>query len=278
MAKTIVTHLSPDLDAIASSWLVKRYMPGWESADYAFVPAGETLDGKKPDENAEIIHVDTGLGKFDHHQFAERLSATKRVFDHLEEEGQVKEKDFEAIEHMVSFVTEIDNFGEVHFPDPTDVKYSFMIHEFIYPLRGLLSSDVELMNMTMLILDSILYTIKNDLKAESEIREGVVLKTSWGKTLLMETQNESSVKYALKKGFDMVVRRDPENHTIRIKTQPDPKSDLTPLYEKILKVDPKATWFLHASKNMLLNGSSKNPNSIPSALSLSRLIEILKKI
>lgn len=132
-----------------------------------------------------------------------------------------------------------------------------MIHEFIYPLRGLLSSDVELMNMTMLILDSILYTIKNDLKAESEIREGVVLKTSWGKTLLMETQNESSVKYALKKGFDMVVRRDPENHTIRIKTQPDPKSDLTPLYEKILKVDPKATWFLHASKNMLLNGSSK---------------------
>jgi len=270
--------MSPDLDAITSSWLVKRYMPGWESADHAFVPTGETLNGKHPDENAEIIHVDTGLGNFDHHQFSERLSATKRVFDYLAGKNLIKKRDLDAIGHMVTFVTEIDNFGEVHFPDPTDIKYSFMVHEFVYPLRGLLSSDTELMNMTMLILDSILYTIKNDLKSENEIREGVILKTSWGKTLLMETQNESSVKYALKKGFDMVVRRDPENHTIRIKTQPDPKSDLTPLYEKIRKVDPKATWFLHASKNMLLNGSSKNPHTIPSALTISRLIEILKKI
>jgi len=278
MIKTIVTHLSPDLDAIASSWLVKRYMPGWASAEHAFVPAGETLGGKKPDENPEIIHVDTGLGRFDHHQFSKRLSATKRVFEHLDEENHIREKDVEALEKMVAFVTEIDNFGEVHFPDPTDVKYSFMVHEFIYPLRGLLSSDMELMSMMILVLDSILYAIKNDLKAEQEIRDGVVLKTAWGKTLLMEIQNEAAVKYALKKGFDMVVRRDPENHTVRIKTQPDPKSDLTPLYKKIRAVDPKATWFLHASKNMLLNGSSKNPKSIPSSLSLLRLIEILKKM
>ncbi|MDP4010922.1 MAG: hypothetical protein Q8P72_01705 [Candidatus Roizmanbacteria bacterium] len=275
--KTIVTHMSPDLDAIASSWLVKRYMPGWDEADHAFVPAGETLENKKPDENPDIIHVDTGLGRFDHHQFSERLSATKRVFDHLAEENLIKEKDLEAIEEMMIFVTEIDNFGEVRFPDPTDVKYSFMIHEFIYPLRGLLSSDMELMSMTMLMLDSVLFTIKNNLKAENEIHDGVILQTAWGKTLVMEVKNESAVKHALKKGFDMVVRRDPENHTVRIKTQPDPKFDLTPLYEKMIKADPKATWFLHASKNMLLNGSSKNPNSVPSSLSLTRLIEIVSK-
>lgn len=278
MANTIVTHISPDLDAITSSWLVKRYMRGWESADHAFVPAGETLNNKNPDENSDIIHVDTGLGKFDHHQFSERLSATKRVFEYLAEEDLIKKRDFEAVEQMVAFVTEIDNFGEVHFPDPTDTKYAFCVHEFIYPLRGLLSSDLELMNMMFLILDSILYTIKNGIKAEDEIKEGVVMKTSWGKTLVMEVQNEAAVKFALKKRFAMVVRRDPENQTIRIKTQPDPKSDLTPLYEKMLKVDSKATWFLHASKNMLLNGSSKNPNSVPSSLSLSRLIEILKKM
>jgi len=132
--------------------------------------------------------------------------------------------------------------------------------------------------MTFLILESILYTIKNNLKAEDEIKSGVILKTPWGKTLVMEVQNEAAVKYALKKGYDMVVRRDPENNTIRIKTQPDPKLDLTPLHEKMVKVDPTATWFLHASKNMLLNGSSKNPNSVPSKLSLSRLIEILRKM
>lgn len=274
--KTLVTHISPDLDAITSLWLIKRYLPCWESAEHAFVPAGETLEDKDPDQNPDIIHVDTGLGKFDHHQFNERLSATKRVFEYLIKEDCIKKKDLAAIEHIVSFVTEIDNFGEVHFPDPTDIKYSFCLHEFIYPLRGQLSSDAELVNVIFLVLDSILYTIKNNLKAEEEIKEGVVLKTTWGKTLVVEVQNEVTIKYALKMGYDMVVRRDPEKLTIRIKTQPDPKFDLTRLYEKLILVDPKATWFLHASKNMLLNGSSKNPNSIPSALSLSRLIEILR--
>lgn len=276
--KTIVTHISPDLDAIASSWLLKRYLPEWDSAEHAFVPAGETYEGKAPDVDLEILHVDTGMGRFDHHQLSERSSATKRVFDYLSEEGYIKEKDLEALEQMVTFITDIDNFGEVHFPDPTDVRYAFCLHEFIYPLRSKCSSDTELMSLVMLILDSILYTEKNNLRAEDEIKEGVVLTTHWGKTLVMETKNEAAVKYALKKGFEMVVRRDPETSTIRIKTQPSKKYDLTSLHTQIVKVDPDATWFLHASKNMLLNGSAKNPNSRPSSLSLHRLIEILKEI
>ncbi len=276
--KTIVTHISPDLDAIASSWLLKRYLPEWDSAEHAFVPAGETYEGKAPDVDPEILHVDTGMGRFDHHQLSERSSATKRVFDYLSEEGYIKEKDLEALEQMVTFITDIDNFGEVHFPDPTDVRYTFCLHEFIYPLRSKCSSDTELMSLVMLILDSILYTEKNNLRAEDEIKEGVVLSTHWGKTLVMETKNEAAVKYALKKGFEMVVRRDPETSTIRIKTQPSKKYDLTSLHTQIVKVDPDATWFLHASKNMLLNGSTKNPNSRPSSLSLHRLIEILKEI
>lgn len=276
--KTIVAHISPDLDAITSAWLITRYLPEWDTAEYAFVPAGETYKGMPPDANPEIIHVDTGMGRFDHHQLSERTSATKRVFDYLAEEGYIKERDLEALEHLVNFVTEIDNFGEVHFPDPTNIRYTFCLHEFIYPLRSKFTSDTELLSMVMLILDSILYTEKNNLRAEEEITEGVVLQTHWGRTLLMETKNEAAVKYALKKGFEMVVRRDPDTSTIRIKTQPNKKYDLTPLHKIIIKADPDATWFLHASKNMLLNGSSKNPNSRPSSLSLHRLIEILKEI
>ncbi|CAN5225009.1 hypothetical protein BH09PAT2_BH09PAT2_01180 [soil metagenome] len=276
--KTIVTHISPDLDAIASTWLILRYLPEWGNADHAFVPAGETYEKKPADLDPDVIHVDTGMGKFDHHQLTERTSATKRVFDYLAEEGFVKERDLEALEHMVLFITEIDNFGEVHFPDPTNIRYMFCLHEFIYPLRSKFTSDKELMYMVMLILDSVLYTQKNNLRADEEIKEGAILKTKWGKTLVMETKNEAAVKHALKKGYEMVIRRDPDTSTLRIKTQPNDKYDLTPLYEKIKIEDPKATWFLHASKNMLLNGSTKNPNSIPSSLTLHRLIEILKEI
>ncbi|MCA9371939.1 hypothetical protein KC726_03500 [Candidatus Woesebacteria bacterium] len=274
--KTIVTHISPDLDAIASSWLIKRYLPGWESADHAFVPAGNTLDNMKADSDKNIIHVDTGLGMFDHHQFSQRLSATKRVFEYLSEEGHIREKDFEAVERMVSFITEIDNFGEVNFPDPTDIRYSFCLHEMIYPLRGQLTSDVELMNLVMLMLDAILVNLKSEIKAEQEIQQGLIMKTSWGKTLVLETQNEVTVKHALKDGYELVVRKDPETNHVRIKTQPSKKYNLAPLYDKIRKIDPKATWFLHASNNMLLNGSSKNPDSVPSKLTVKDLVAIFK--
>ena len=174
MTKTIVTHMSPDLDAIASSWLIKRYLPNWESAEHAYVPAGESLNGMKPDADPNIIHVDTGLGKFDHHQFSKRLSATKRVFDYLAQEGYIKERDIDALERMTHFVNEIDNFGEVAFPDPVDIRHAFCLHEFIYPLRSKLSSDTELMSAVMLILDSILLNVKSNLHAEKEVKEGAV--------------------------------------------------------------------------------------------------------
>src|SRR3989344_449769 len=43
--KIIVTHSSPDLDAITSAWLIKRFLPGWEDANIQFVPAGERVGG-----------------------------------------------------------------------------------------------------------------------------------------------------------------------------------------------------------------------------------------
>jgi histidine triad (HIT) family protein len=44
------------------------------------------------------------------------------------------------------------------------------------------------------------------------------------------------------------------------------------------KMDPQATWFLHVSGKMLLNGTSKNPTMKPTNLSLSDIIEVLKGI
>ena len=37
-------------------------------ADLAFVPAGSTWQGQAVDVNPTVIHVDTGGGRFDHHQ------------------------------------------------------------------------------------------------------------------------------------------------------------------------------------------------------------------
>ncbi|MCX6732175.1 MAG: hypothetical protein NTV98_01395 [Candidatus Roizmanbacteria bacterium] len=72
--------------------------------------------------------------------------------------------------------------------------------------------------------------------------------------------------------------KDPQKHFARIKTLPSPELDLTPVYDKIKKIDTKGYWFLHILKNMLLNGSSRTPDAVPTPLTLQKLIEIIKEV
>lgn len=41
---------------------------GASDAELDFVPAGSTWHDPAPDANPQIIHVDTGGGRYDHHQ------------------------------------------------------------------------------------------------------------------------------------------------------------------------------------------------------------------
>jgi hypothetical protein len=84
-------------------------------------------------------------------------------------------------------------------------------------------------------------------------------------------------------GYVIVARRDPRKGYLRIKAKPnksdtDKGVDLTLIYEKLKKMDPSATWFLHVSKKMLLNGSPKNPKMKPTKLPLSAIIGVLRTI
>lgn len=277
--KIIVAHLSVDLDAISSAWLLKKFRPGWEDAQLRFVPAGSTLDNKPVDENPDIAHVDTGLGMFDHHQIADRnLCAAKRVFDYLVDQKHIKPHDKEPLSRIVDFAVQIDNFKEIFFPDPTSDIYDFSLHQIIEGLKGVVTTDLERCELGFTLLDGVLQLFRNKVKAEKEVKQGLIFQSKWGKSLGLETGNEEALRLAVLSGFKLVVRKDPERGNIRIKTMPDKALDLTPVYERLKEADSKATWFLHISKNMLLNGSSKNPNSIPSYLSLQKVIEIIKKI
>lgn len=276
--KTIVTHLHPDFDAVTSVWLIKRFYPDWKDAEITFVPAGSTLDDQKPDENPDIIHVDTGLGKFDHHQTDEYISATKKVFSFLAENQHISDHIVEALERLVNHVTDIDHFAEINFPDPTSDYYLFTVSQIIEGMNNTQRDGNKIMEHAFAILDSILQLLRNKIKAQEEIKKGFIFETKFGKSLAMETRNEETIKLGLKMGYGLVVRKDPEKGNIRIKTQPKKEFDLTQAYEKLKKLDPQATWFLHSSRHMLLNGSSKNPTSIPTTLPLKKVIEIIKEI
>ena len=119
---------------------------------------------------------------------------------------------------------------------------------------------------------------KMKIRAEDEITKGYSFTSKYGKSLALDSENESVIKLALKKGYEFVLLFYSNDNTYRIKTLPSKKYNLSPLYEAIKKQDGKATWFLHISKNMLLNGSSKRPDSVPSSLPLKSVIEIIKNL
>jgi len=276
--KTIVTHIFPDLDAITSAWLLTRYLPEWENAEIMFVPQQEKWNNIVPDSNPDVLYCDTGYGKFDHHQIKERTSASRRVFDYLLMMEHISSKDKVPLSRIIDYVTDIDNFGEVYYPDPTSDRYEFCLHQLITGLRKKGMSDTALVQTIFPLLDGVLQLFFYKFKAEGEIAKGFVFKSRYGKSLAMNASNEEAMRLAQKKGFSLVVMKDPQKKCARIKTLPSLELDLTPVYDKIKKVDTKGYWFLHILKNMLLNGSSRKPDAIPTPLSLQKLIEIIKEV
>lgn len=277
--KIIVTHISVDLDAATSAWLIRRYLPQWNEAELKFVSAGTTLENMSPDSNPDIIHVDTGLGQFDHHHIEDRnLCAAKLVLNFLYQNHHILDTDYEALERLMKFVILDDNFADVYLPNPDDDVYDFGLHRIIDGLKRSLKDDVERCDVIFKMLDACLMVLKMKIRAEKEITQGYTFTSSFGKSLALDSENESVIKLALKKGYEFVLLFYSNDNTYRIKTLPSKKYDLTPLYEAIKKVDGKATWFLHISKNMLLNGSSKRPDSVPSSLPLKSVIEIIKNL
>lgn len=290
--KTIVTHFAPDVDALTSIWLIKRYLFGWEGAQIAFVPAGNTLDNEPVDSNPQILHVDTGMGMLDHHQTDEDTCAARRVLEHIEENQKsqhkseqskavkIKNQKFpdEALERLVDVVNDIDHFQEAYFPNPTADLYDFGMVAMLDGLKLLYPDDhLKLVEFSLMALDGIYKQFQNKVWAEKEIKEsGVEFTTKWGRGIGVETINDEVVRIAQKQGYVVVVRKDPKKDYVRIKALPRSSAILTSCYNKYRKLDPQATWFLHAGKKMVLNGSVKNPESRPTKLTLREIIEVLK--
>lgn len=272
--KTIVTHIGPDLDAIMSVWLVKTFFPGWKEAAIAFVPAGKTFKNLPPDDNPELIHVDTGLGTFDHHQSDADTCASVLVYEEI-----VKTKgEDEALRRFVGVVNEIDHFREVFFPNPTADYWDLGIISQIDGWRLMHSEDpLKVVALGMDALDAIYKTFQNKVWAEAELKEKAVhFDSPWGKAFGIETTNDEVVHLGQKMGYAVVIRRDPRKGYVRIKSLPKDDIDLTGVYNTLKQKDPAATWFLHASRHMVLNGSAKNPDMRPTTLSLQEIIDVLK--
>lgn len=284
MRKIIATHTNPDLDAAAAVWLVKRFFKDWEKAECEFVPAGETY-GKK--ENEEVIHVDTGFGEFDHHQTDADTCAAKLVFEYVLQNKNLlaNEKNFhrEVLERLVDEVNNIDHFRQVYYPEAANDRYNFLLVSIldglnlVYNEKG--SGDIQVVEFGLQALDGIYKILINKVQAEKEIEKSKTeaIETKWGRAIGFETGNDAVLETAQKVGYRVVVRKDPGKGYIRIKALPNQGIDLINVFEKLKKMDSKATWFLHVSRTMLLNGSTRNPKMRPTSLSLDEIMKVMRE-
>jgi hypothetical protein len=281
----LVTHENPDMDAIGACWLFTRFGgKRFDGVDYYFVHAGDVIDrdtlAAKSLSESEVIHVDTGLGPFDHHQpdNTARDSATLRVYDYLAGLSAEVSED-EALKRLVGLVNETDHFAAYYWPEPDKDRYVFMLEEV---LAGLRSSehftDKEVVSLGMLCFDGAYTSMKIKVRAEQDLGlKGIEFESLWGKGLAIENKNDEVIKLAQKKGFVVVVRKDEVTGAIRIKTAPDPEMNLEAVYEHIKTMDSEGTWYYHPSGHMLLNGSRKNQGQVPTKLSLEEVVELVKK-
>jgi hypothetical protein len=278
MPKIIVTHANPDLDAIGAVWLLKRFDPDYQEARVAFVPAGSTYQDKPVDSSPDVVHVDTGLGRFDHHQTNKRTSAAQLVLEHLltQKPGQLESP--QALKRLIALIVEDDHFEDCYWPEADHDRYTFFITAILDGVKsGSQVTDDELAVFGMRCLDGVYATLKLRVEAEQEMKEkGKEFISPWGKALAIAGQNKEIEKLAQKRGYVLVIRKDPEAGNVRIKAQPKSDVDLSVAYEQLRKKDPQATWFLHVSKRMLLNGTHKDPTMKSTTLSLEEVVALLK--
>lgn len=285
--KLIVTHHAPDLDAITSVWLLKRFdSVRYATAKVGFVNPGATISAAEAKQQFacaldEVTHVDTGLGEFDHHQpeKADRQTcAATLVYDYLLKRYPDLAND-QALRALLDIVLEVDHFGEIYWPESKENRFVFTLHQLIHGHEYLEQHDDDSqLHFGMHALNCAYAEMTNRLKAAEIIQsKGVEFEIQAGKCLGLLTQNDETIKLAQIHGYVLALRKDSEYGHVRIKVRPDANIDLHPLYEAIRKLDPRATWFYHASGKMLLNGSVKARNQIPSSLSLDSIIHLIKK-
>lgn len=265
MPSVIVAHLAPDLDCIAAIWIFKRF-GGATDAQLRFVPAGTTLDNQPVDSDPRVVHVDTGSGRYDHHQRHVRtLSAAELV------RRNVAAYDV-ALERIIRQVTAIDNAtaSECQGSDLGMLANSFNVLYENDPARV-----VELMLPN---LDAWYAHEQRQLLLTESFANRIEFHSPWGRGVAMQSVYGGSATMAYRGGAVLYAYREELHGWMGVAAQARANVDLTSLADQLAVVDAGAQWYLHPSKRLLLCGTAKAPVTRTSCLSLREIVTVIEKL
>jgi hypothetical protein len=205
----IVTHQSPDFDAVGAVWLLKRYND-MEDGFVEFVNTGN------PSLNilnqAEAV-VDTGkiydplILRFDHHQLpgkaANETCATKQVYDYLLQKGR-------RIEHLYPLIELIffDDTGQTKkdcFQTQQVGIHSVLKGFSKTKQKDGTRSDYDTLEFGMSLLDCIDQNLKTISEARKSLEDHVVYRSKDNKLWALENASEDVSSAAFEQGADIVL-------------------------------------------------------------------------
>ena len=198
----IVTHSSPDMDAIASTWLLTRHGIVGE-----LVFTGERDPGAAVFHSEDVLAVtDTGgvydptRLRFDHHGDASLPSATMLVYVWLGAQGA-------PVHHLRPLVELVDagDFGRIE----AKSSYSLGLHALLNAFKTRLPDDHQgAWDFIASLLDMLATQLKQRQEARSSLERKVVWKSPDGLVWAIEEGGQGSGSAAAQQGARLVVWSD----------------------------------------------------------------------
>lgn len=274
--RTIVTHKNPHLDEIACIWLVKKYLPGWSGAKLKFVPTNPSGGAvKNPDKSAGTMYIGVGRGKFDEHKGNIDDSATTLVYKFIFKEKKVKIDKIEsaALAELIEYVNNEDHGKHI------DVPFAeFSVAGALANLPKVRpTTSVQITAIGSAYFDGVLEGLKEKCQLAQDWKKSVVVKTPWGKACAVETTVSAKVvlRRAVQDGAEIVITLNPKNKFRSIRAFASAPVDLSQPFEQAHRLEPRAEWYLHHSKRMLICGSDVAENKSLSKMTLSQLSQLV---
>lgn len=292
----IVTHTSPDWDAIGAVWQLRRHFG--LTADIGFVNTGS------PD--AEVLAqasavVDTGKihdpenYRFDHHQFpgaqASATSATELVYLHSEEMlAATKSPDAGRayLRPIIDLITDAD--GRNVNSDAARHSRALGIHAQLSAWKAAGLSDAELMQRGMAVLDSIEATLLARWHAAQSLEQHTAWKSPDGRVWTLLNAPRGATAAAFEEGAVLVIfanTTDPATVAVGCQRHNESNVDVGALVGATMSAPETgaelraelraelARWFRHPAGFFAGRGTAKAPDATPLTADIAELARAL---
>ncbi len=264
----LVTHHRPHIDDICGMWLLARFWKPRSAPVFRFVSSSE----RGPTDSTELW-IGVGRGKFDEHKGDIGESATTLVYQFLlEAEVSFSSVQKAALDGLVRWVRDED----VGLHDAVENR-AFSIAAMLrshFDLHG--HDSAVLVEFGFTLLDDIFAAMMNSETLSADWQKRAEFASIWGRAVGVESAAYGVDDFAYQQGFPLLVLLNPVRSFRAYRAAARSSVDLTETYEALKRVEPKADWYLHHSRKLLICGSDVAPDSHLSKLTLQDLIRAVQ--